>query len=73
MEIDLTLLHNNTVEEIDISNTYNIPKEYFENTDVISLDDVKVEGKIIRKENDDLELVDYIECKISGDMIILFH
>ena len=49
MEIDLTLLHNNTVEEIDISNTYNIPKEYFENTDVISLDDVKVEGKIIRK------------------------
>ena len=70
MEIDLTLLHSNTVEEIDISNTYNIPKEYFEKTDVISLDDVKVEGKIIRKENDDLELVDYIECKISGNMII---
>ena len=70
MEIDLTLLHSNTVEEIDISNTYNIPKEYFENTDVISLDDVKVVGKVIRKENDDLELVDYIECKINGDMII---
>ena len=70
MEIDLTLLHSNTVEEIDITNTYNIPKEYFENTDIIALNDVKVEGKIVRKENDDLELVDYIDCKIYGDMII---
>ena len=32
MEIDLTLLHSNTEEEIDISNTYNIPKKYFDNT-----------------------------------------
>ena len=70
MEIDLTLLHSNTVEEIDITNTYNIPKEYFENTDIMALNDVKVEGKIVRKENDDLELVDYIDCKIYGDMII---
>ena len=70
MEIDLTLLHSNTVEEIDITNTYNIDKKYFENTDIISLNDVKVEGRIVRKEDDDLELVDYIECKISGDMII---
>ena len=70
MEIDLTLLHSNTVEEIDITNIYNIPKEYFENTDIIALNDVKVEGKIVRKENDDLELVDYIDCKIYGNMII---
>ena len=34
------------------------------------MNDVKVEGRIVRKEDDDLELVDYIECKISGDMII---
>ena len=34
MEIDLTLLHSNTVEEIDITNTYNIDKKYFENTDI---------------------------------------
>lgn len=70
MNIDLTLLHSNTVEEVDITNTYNIPKEYFENTDIIALNDIKVEGKITRRENDDLELVDYIECKIQGDMII---
>ena len=44
MEIDLTLLHSNTVEEIDITNTYNIDKKYFENTDIISLNDVKVEA-----------------------------
>ena len=70
MNIDLTLLHSNTVDKIDITDTYNISKEYFENTDIIALNDIKVVGKIIRKENDDLELEDYIECKISGDMII---
>ena len=32
MDIDLSLLHSKTVEKVDISNTYNIPKEYFENS-----------------------------------------
>ena len=45
MNIDLTLLHSNTVKEIDITNIYNIDKSYFENTDIISLNEVKVEGK----------------------------
>ncbi len=70
MDLDLTLLHSNTIEEIDLSKSYDIDKSYFENTDIISLNDIKVEGRIIRKENDDLEYVDYIECKIYGDMII---
>ena len=70
MDIDLTLLHSNTVSLVDVTNSYNIPKSYFENTDILSLNDVKVEGKITRRENDDLELEDYIECKIQGDMII---
>ena len=70
MNIDLTLLHSNTVKEIDITNIYNIDKSYFENTDIISLNEVKVEGKITRRENDDLEFEDYIECSINDDMII---
>ena len=70
MDIDLTLLHSNNVSFIDITNSYNIDKTYFENTDIISLNDIKVEGKITRRENDDLELEDYLECKIYGDMII---
>ena len=70
MNIDLSLLNSNTVNEIDISNTYSIPKEYYENTDVISLDNVKVEGKIKRIDNEDLEPTLYIDAIIDGIMII---
>ena len=70
MNIDLSLLNSNTVNEIDISNNYSIPKEYYENTDVISLDNVKVEGKIRRIDNEDLEPTLYIDAIIDGVMII---
>lgn len=70
MLIDISLLNSNTVEEIDISNTYSIPKNYFENMDVISIDDVRVEGKITRVLNEDNELCLYIKAIIDGKMII---
>lgn len=70
MNIDLSLLHSNTVNSIDISGTYNIDSNYFENTDIIRLDDIKVKGKVVRRENDDFELEDYIECTIEGVMVI---
>ena len=70
MLIDLSLLNSNTVNEIDISNTYNIPKEYFENMDIISIDNVKVNGKITRVMNEDEELCLYVNAIIDGIMII---
>lgn len=70
MPIDLSLLNSNTVEKIDISNIYSIPKEYFESMDVISIDNVKVEGKITRVLNEDEELCLYIKAIIDGIMII---
>lgn len=70
MNIDLSLLYSNTVNEIDITNTYSIPKSYFENMNVISLDSIKVAGKITRKENDDLEPALYIDATIEGKMVI---
>lgn len=70
MDIDLSLLHSNTVPEIDITGVYNIGKEYIENSDIVDLNEIKVTGKIIRKENEEYELDDYIECKIDGEMII---
>ena len=70
MNIDLTLLNSNTVNEIDISDTYSIPKSYYENMDVISINDVKVEGKIKRIENEDLEPTLYIKAIIDGVMVI---
>ena len=70
MDIDLSLLHSNTVSDIDISNTYNIPKEYFENTDVIKLDNIKVNGVVTRHLNEDNELCDYLKATIDGSMVI---
>ena len=70
MQIDLSLLNSNTVSEIDISNTYSIPKEYFDNMGVIAIDNVKVDGKITRQMNDDEELCLYAKAIIDGIMII---
>ena len=72
MEIDYSLLVSGTTDEISISNTYTIPKEYFDKTDVLALNDIKVDGRIYLapSEDDYEEFVEYIECKISGDMTI---
>ena len=70
MFIDLTLLNSNTVNEIDISNTYSIPKSYYENTDIISLNNVLVKGKIKRIDNEEDESTLYIDAIIDGIMII---
>ena len=72
MNIDFSLLVSGTKDELDITNTYTIPKEYFENTDVLELKDIKVEGKIYQSvsEDDPDEQTEYIKCSISGEMII---
>ena len=72
MEIDLSLLESGTIDFIDITNSYTIPKEYYENTGILELKDLKVTGKIYRSvlEDDIEELQDYINCDINGLMII---
>ena len=46
MNIDLTPLHSHTIDKIEITNTYNIPEEYYQNMGVKKLDNVKVDGYI---------------------------
>lgn len=72
MDIDLSLLHSHTVEDIDITNTYNIPRDYFENSDILELNNIKVSGKITlaTSEDDYNEEEDYINCLIEGKMIL---
>ncbi len=65
MEIDLSLLHSKTILEVDISNTYIIPKIYYQNTDIISLSSIVVAGKVYQKEDED-----YINCNIKGTMLL---
>ena len=66
MDIDLSLLHSHNIEEIDITGTYDIPNNYYENTDIIKINSVSVNGKIYLDEEDN----DYITCKIIGNMLI---
>lgn len=70
MEIDLSLLHSNTVNFIDIGGLYNIDPNYFEGANVIDLDEIEVIGKVYKDENEVGELVDYIQCSIKGNMVI---
>ena len=70
MNIDLNSLHQSQVDRIDITGTYEIPSTYYESSEIKGLSPLTVEGFITRRENDDLELEDYIECTITGEMII---
>lgn len=70
MEIDLSLLHSNTISEIDITGVYTIDCDYFHNTDIIKLENINVEGNIYRDEDEDGSLEDYISCSIKGEMIL---
>ena len=72
MDIDLSLLHSGTVPEVNITNTYTLTKEYYENTGVLELRNIEVEGKVYRgaAEEEIDEFQDYIDCKITGTMII---
>lgn len=67
MEIDLSLLHSQTIDSIDITNKYSLPSTYFHNYDeVISIDDIQVNGSIYLDEEEN----DHIKCSIEGKMIL---
>ena len=72
MDIDLSLLHSKTKEDIDITNTYTIPKEYYESTIVEKAENIKVTGKVYMASSTDAtdEEEDYIKAKIEGDIIL---
>ena len=72
MNIDLSLLQSGTIPEIDITNTYQLPEEYYKTAGIISLNNIDVKGKIYRgiSEDDIEELTEYIKCTITGTMTI---
>ena len=67
MDIDLSLLHSYTVPDIDISGEYEIPKDYYSNSDVVGIHPVTVTGKIFMNDEES----DAITCNISGSMVLL--
>jgi len=65
LDIDLSLLHSGVVPSIDITGSYDILKEYYENSDIVLLKPVIVTGSIKEEEGEDV-----INCKIEGSMIL---
>ena len=63
MDINLSKLNIN--HEIDITGIYNIPKSYFEKSEVLELNNINVKGKIYIEDEEEC-----IKCIIEGEMII---
>ena len=63
MDINLSKLNINN--EIDITGIYNIPKSYFEKSEVLELNNINVKGKIYIEDEEKC-----IKCIIEGEMII---
>jgi len=72
MDVDLSLLHSCTISEIDVTGTYTLPKEYFKNSDVLEIKDIKVDGKIYQSSSiEDIDVMeDHIKVTITGTIII---
>ena len=73
MNIDLSLLLSHNVNEINIDDNYEIPKDYYEKSDILELKNVRICGKITLafEEEDDKSIESpYIDCDITGTMII---
>ena len=65
MNKDLSLLHSNTTNSIDISGNYSLDESYFGTSGVKKCDNIKVVGEVLKKDDED-----YIKCQIDGNMII---
>jgi len=66
MIIDIATLINGMTDEIIIDNTISFDKNYLDNSDILELNNVKVLGKVIFDEEDEL----YIDITASGEMIL---
>ena len=64
--IDLVPLYSQSVKEIDLSGTYEIPKSYLKKTDVLELTSIEIKNGLIKEVEDDF----YIIMKIKGKMKI---
>ena len=66
MNIDLTQFNLANVDYIDIDEVYSFSKKELENTDIISLDNVKVTGDITKNSMDEY----IINVDINGKMVL---
>ena len=68
--IDLNNLYNNITDEIEINDTYELPKELIIDDRIKDLSKLDVKGSITLVKDEDLEDSIYINCLIKGKMYI---
>ena len=66
MNYDLVRLNNNIVRSIPISAIYSFNKEEMSGTDLISLNDVLIEGELFKNSLGNIEL----DCNVKGVMVL---
>ena len=66
MYYDLTRLNNNIVKTIEVCETYSFTLDELKGTDLLKLDDVKVEGEIFKNSLGNIEL----SLLVEGVMVI---
>ena len=66
MKFDLIRLKNNIEKSIPVDITYSFDKKSLEGTDLISLDNVKINGEIVKNCLDDIEL----NLSVEGIMVL---
>ena len=64
MDIDLLRLRNGIDSKVIVNETYSFSKEELEGTDILRLDDLKIEGEITLDAMDEI----YLSLSVSGSM-----
>ena len=65
-DIDLSILHSNTVDSINIDDDFLIPEEYYKDSDVRGFKKIHAKG-YIKRETDDSDIVN---LDVNGVMIL---
>ena len=66
MQFDLIRLNNNIDKFIEVNETYSFSKEELSGTDLLKLDDVKIDGEIFKNSLGNIEL----NLSVEGDMYL---
>lgn len=68
MNLDLVKLNSGVIDKVELNQSVNIPEEYYNNTDIKDLKDVKLVGNI----STDVNEIDVItlDANLSGIMIL---
>ena len=66
MKLDLTRLNTGLEDSLEINETITLPKETYQNSSILELNDIKIEGKVFKDSTDIITL----QVLVSGTMVL---